>query len=139
MEQTYKIPSENLAGLQAHIEKLNRKVAKLAKKGCEVSPLVLTVDPKAIVEKRSQTMPDGSQRTYEAISFNVTLVGTPVKVDGWQFIATLQHEDGGTIVRAVPGMTTEGELAPFRTVGNVCNHCGFDRKRNDTFVVRKAV
>jgi hypothetical protein len=137
LTQTYKIPSENLPGLQEHIEKLNKKVEKLAKKGHPVTPLVLVVDPKAIVEEKVHTFPNGEQRTVERIYFTVTLTGVPVKVDGWQFIATLQHEDGGTIVRAVPGMTTEGELAPFRNVGNVCNHCGFDRKRNDTFVVRK--
>jgi hypothetical protein len=134
--QTYKVPSANLPGLVAHIEKLNKKVEKLLKKGFEASPVVLTVGP-AIVEKRIKTEIYGCPREIEKIFFPVTIVAQTIKVAGWEFVATLQHEEGGTIVRAVPGATIEGELASFRNVGNVCNHCGFDRKRNDTFILRK--
>lgn len=137
--KTYKIPADNLPKLKEHVEKLNKKVAKLIKKGYAVSPVALEVDPKAIVETRQETGPGGVQRKRDYIYFMVKVTGSAIKAGGWEFVGTLQHEDGGTIVRAVPGATVEGELAQFREAAPACNHCGFDRKRNDTFILRKAV
>jgi hypothetical protein len=136
--KTYKIPADNLPALKEHVEKLNKKVAKLIKKGYEVSPVGLEVNPQAIIENRAFTYPNGERRTREYIYFAVTISGIAIKAGGWEFVGTLQHEDGGTIVRAVPGATVEGELAQFREAAPACNHCGFDRKRNDTFILRRA-
>ena len=58
---------------------------------------------------------------------------TLAKFDGWGFAATLQHVDGGTIVRCVPGMTVPSE---YRECGPKCDHCGYNRNRRDTFVVK---
>jgi len=134
ISQTYRIPSENFPAFEAHIAKLNKKVIKLQKKGFDVKPIVLNMGPAEVVKKLT---PSGHE--YEQIYFPVRMEAEPIKANGWEFIATLQHEEAGTIVMAVPGLTTEGELAPFRTAGPACNHCGFSRKRNDTFIVRKVV
>jgi hypothetical protein len=129
----YSIPAENLSSLKGHIEKLNKKVAKLQKKGFDVKPIDMTVGP-AIITK-------GMQRGIEVerIHFPVSMSYEPIKAAGWEFVATLGHEEAGNIVSAVPGMTTEGELAAYRTAKPACNHCGFSRKRNDTFILRKTV
>lgn len=132
---SYKIPADNLPGLVEHIAKLNKKVEKLAKKGYAVEPIKLAIGP-AEVKKLSKINPLTGE-PYERITFPVTLTGSPVKAEGWEFIATLQHEEGGTIVRSVPGATQEGELAQFRECEPSCEHCGYKRKRNDTFVLRK--
>jgi hypothetical protein len=139
VSKTYKIPAENLPSLKEHVEKLNKKVVKLQKKGIALPEIDLDVDPKAIVEVRLHTYPNGEQRKREYIYFMVKVTGAVVKVNGWEFIGTLQHEEGGTIIRAVPGATEEGELVQFREAKPVCNHCGYDRKRNDTFILRKTV
>lgn len=60
-----------------------------------------------------------------------------VKLNGWTFIASLDHELGAdnTIVSVVPGC--EG-LVPegFRHRGTVCDHCKENRTRKMTYVVR---
>lgn len=58
---------------------------------------------------------------------------TLAKFDGWSFAATLQHVEGGNIVRCVPGMTVPSE---YRNCGPKCDHCGYNRNRRDTFVVK---
>lgn len=123
MTTTHTIPAQNLAALEEHVAKLNKKVTKLQKKGYDVKPITMTSSP-AIAEG-------------EKVVFNVTITGEAVQANGWDFIATLQHEEAGTILRSVPGMTVEGELAAYRDAAPACNHCGYQRRRNDTFVVRK--
>jgi hypothetical protein len=130
---SYRIPAENFPSFEAHIAKLNKKVEKLQKKGYAVQPITIVKGPAEVVTV---------QRGYlsvDRIFFPVTMTYEPVKANGWEFIATLGHEEAGNIVSAVPGMTTEGELAAYRTAKPACNHCGFSRKRNDTFILRKTV
>jgi hypothetical protein len=131
--KSYRIPAENLASFEEHIAKLNKKVTKLQNKGFNVKPITITKGPAEIVKKYRDHI------EYEAIFFPVTMTAEPIAANGWEFIATLGHEEAGNIVSAVPGLTTEGELAPFRNAKPACNHCGFSRKRNDTFILRKVV
>jgi hypothetical protein len=130
--KTYKIPEYNLLSFKAQIEKLNKKVAKLQKKGYAVQPITYEVGA-AIITKVALS----PYNIVERIFFPVTVTASPIKANGWEFIATVQHEDGGNIVMAVPGLTQEGELAAYRTAAPSCDHCGYKRQRNDTFIVRK--
>jgi hypothetical protein len=130
---SYRIPAENFPSFEAHIAKLNKKVEKLQKKGFDVKPITIERGYAEVVKKFRDHV------EYESIVFPVTMSYEPVKANGWEFIATLGHEEAGNIVSAVPGLTTEGELAAYRTAKPACNHCGFSRKRNDTFVLRKVV
>lgn len=57
-----------------------------------------------------------------------------IKLEGWRFIATLQHLDGENIVRALPGETVP---AAYRNAGPACGHCNASRRRADTFLVAK--
>lgn len=125
---THRIPAQNLEALKEHVAKLNKRVAKLNKKGYDVKPVELAVNPVPEITKRGNK---------EFIVYTVSINAEPVQAGGWEFIGTLQHEEGGTIVRAVPGATQEGELAQFRDAKPICQHCGWDRKRNDTFILRK--
>ena len=111
--KTYRIPAQNVDQLKEHVEKLNKKVAKLVKKGYEVSPIEMTIGQAEVVHKIKK-LATGEDYNYDEIFFPVTISGQTVKAGGWEFVATLQHEEGGTILRAVPGATTEGELAAFR-------------------------
>lgn len=54
-------------------------------------------------------------------------------INGWRFVAALEHAEGGTIVHAVPG---EEVPKMYRDCRSSCDHCNADRKRNDTFVLR---
>lgn len=131
--KTYRIPGENLSSFKAEVDRLNKKVEKLIKKGYPVTPILVETHPLPEIVKYNDQFGIRRERIY----FMVAVTGEPIKANGWEFVATLQHEEGGTIVRAVPGLTQEGELNAFREAKPACNHCGYDRKRNDTFILRK--
>jgi hypothetical protein len=133
---TYKIPAENIGKLQGQIATLNKKVEKLNKKGHQFTSVGFEVDNTPIIEKVSYTVEGGDTVTRDQIYFQVTITGEEVIVAGWRFVATLQHEEGGTIIRSIPGVVEEGELARYRDAKPICDHCGYNRRRNDTFVLR---
>jgi hypothetical protein len=121
--QTYAIPACNLDLLKNEVEKMNKRVAKLNKKNdAGLTPIHMVVGA-AVVE--------GTE-----IVFPVTISGEVVTVAGWTFIATLTHMDEGVVIRAVPGTTSEGELAKYRDEESKCDQCGWKRRRLDTYVLR---
>lgn len=129
--RVFKVPAGNLPALQARITELAKRAAKVAKKGnlLDSTAIGLMVGDKVVDCAENEAHP----RVY----FLCTVSGSTPKLADWSFIATLQHEEGGTILRSVPTASfPEGTLTPYRFAGPVCEHCKFNRKRNDTFVVR---
>jgi len=114
----YKIEYWALGKLTAMIEKYNRRSAKLG-----VPPLKFSVQT---VEK----IVKGEEVKYLEVSFE----GDPAKINGWEFIGTLQHAEGVNILRSVPGKEIP---ETFRTHKPHCEHCAKYRTRKDTFVLHK--
>ncbi len=136
MKTTFKIPAANLSRLQARIDDISKRAAKVAKKGAltDYTPIGLIVGDKVVVPRKDEiTLLPLPPIVY----FMVEVTGMAPKLAGWTFVATLQHEEGGTILRTVPTVDlAEGLLKPFRNADPACDHCRFKRRRNDTFVVR---
>lgn len=132
----YDIVVDNLPELEFRIAGLNKKAAKLG-----MAPIVLTKGPTYVkkVERRESDFGlgdhDGSTGRYEIVRMKITLTGETPKINGWEFVALLQHEDGGTIIKATPGVP-EGTLKSYRNATPACAHCQTTRRRNDTFVVQ---
>lgn len=63
-----------------------------------------------------------------------TVTGSLPRVNGWAMRATIQHEDGGNILRTVPGFD-ENLPQQYRTASTACEHCNQNRRRNDTYVL----
>lgn len=126
---TYRIPAWRFESLAADVATLAKRAARLASKGA-------LVDAGAIgLEKLGQEIVKVDGR--DELVFVVRVLGAAPRLAGWSFVATLQHEEGGTILRTVPtAVVADGELARFRHVAPACDHCGVDRRRNDSFVVR---
>ncbi len=76
---------------------------------------------------------DGSFWTVPVARIPLTLTGETPRIQGWRFIATLQHLDGENVVRTLPG---EDLPVEYRTRGPMCDHCCSLRRRNDTYVLR---
>lgn len=129
--RVFKIPAGNLPALQARFAELAKRATKVVKKGnlSDSTAIGLVVGERVVERVENEAHP----RVY----FFCTVTGSAPKLAGWTFIATLQHEEGGTILRSVPTASfPEGTLTPYRFAGPVCEHCKYNRKRNDTFVVR---
>ena len=74
----------------------------------------------------------------------VTVEGERPTVDGWNFIATIDHTEAsadeagnvtGNLIKSVPGA---GEIpVSYRSARPICDHCKSARRRNETYFVRK--
>ena len=119
--RTRAIPTCNLARLEAKIETLNRKAARYG-----TGPIALTVHAH-----------EDAPRDDVWYSW-VEVEGAAPCIAGWEFVATLAHEEGGTMLRTVPtAELADGELRRFYdATPDHCDHCNTRRRRNDTYVVR---
>lgn len=122
--RVYRVPVENVAGLAKRVAKINRRAAKL---GVEPVRYVETEETWDLERKE-----DG--KVVAVVEHVFVVVGAQVvKMAGWQFAATIEHDDEGNIVRQVPGV--EADLKAYRTAAPWCFHCKTVRNRVDTFVV----
>lgn len=123
----------NLSILRHELEKLNRRARKLG-----LPELTVTEKSRTQREIRREIAPDTWIETgvYETL-VTVEVTGETPKLEGWEFLGTLDHSAGDTVVRNVPGAEIPGKYWGADRVG-VCDHCGANRHRKETFVVRNA-
>jgi len=124
--RVYRVPDENLHGLEQRVAKINRRAAKL-----DVAPVHFDVTSETWeLVRRSDT----TGEVIEVVPHTFVVVGAQVvKLAGWQFAATIEHDEEGNIIRQVPGV--EADLSEYRTAAPWCFHCRTTRRRIDTFVV----
>lgn len=115
----HKIPSKNLPALQAKIESLNNKARKLS---CP------KIDFRVLREEKYEH-DDGSIDLYSVIEVS----GKSPKINGWSFVATIDHGEGGNLLMVVPGETLP---KAYRTTEPYCDHCHTNRRRKTTHVLR---
>lgn len=126
MKKQYEIPEGRFEGLQAQIEKLNKRAAKLG-----VSPIVLR---KLDAFRDVPVYKEGSNEVKYVVRWiSIEVEGDAPKYAGWSLVAVVEHAEEGNILRKVPGC--EVELAQFRSGAPRCDHCHTVRNRRDTYVV----
>jgi len=114
----YKIEYRALGKLNSLIEKYNNKSAKLGTAPLEFSIKTLSIFKNEIERKHLE----------------VSFTGDPARIDGWEFLGTIQHAETGNILRSVPGKEIS---EAFRNVKPHCEHCAKYRARKDTFILTK--
>lgn len=123
-ETTYLVSDMRIEALKERIEKLSRKAEKL---GSE--PFQLILDQSHMVEQNGLAM------TYWTVSLQG---GNEIPViEGWRFMARLQHLPEGNLIKAVPGALENGQDVPetYRT-RRLCDHCQTNRRRKDTYLLQ---
>lgn len=111
-----------LGVITGRVDKINRRAARLG-----LEPVNLTVSP-----PRTELVTDpDTDDTYVIEVADVTVDVPSICLDGWEFLGRIDHNEG--LVAARPGCNVP--LAPF-TDEATCEHCGLDRDRNVTYVVR---
>lgn len=138
MKNEYRIPEENIETLTKKIISINNKAKKL---GCGEITLQTTgedyvalngediyTESEIIVNKLAGI----NMEYYKRII--VEIEGTAPHLNGWEFIATLEHLDNGqNIIRKA---TNEEVPVEYRTVEIKCDHCGINRRRKDTYLIK---
>lgn len=122
------VPAGRLEAAQHELAKLNRKAEKLGFSGGAFNVVGQRVDTQMWFDTND---PTGRLRTNSL----VLVTGSAPKLAGWEFVATLEPvgDDSEVLVRSVPGASVPAqyrEADPFH-----CDHCGYIRQRNETFVV----
>lgn len=122
--ETFTIPVENLAKLRERIEKLNKRARKIG-----VPEIKLTAGD------RWAEQVEGENWGREVV--RVIVEGEAPIINGWAFIATLEHDEDGTVIRRIPTFSEHDfDLTQYRTATpDNCDHCGYKRRRNDTYIV----
>lgn len=109
-------------------EDVEKKIKRIAKK-CKRHGNDFTYN-KVGNEVREFKDEFGRKRYYNFVCIEVE--GT-AKINDWEFIATLEVHDGGNVIRKY---NTEIEVpARFWETGNVCEHCGVKRSRNNLYII----
>ena len=110
----------------AKIEKLNKRWAKLG---------LPQIETEFRGEREFIIDPDASHRVIEYRTIYMRVPELPA-IDGWQIVGTIHPSSSGegNIVRRIPGAIAD--LTAYYNVPFMCDHCGYLRRRNDTFVVQ---
>lgn len=118
-EDIFSIPTVNIGFLKDKIEELNKKGAKI---GAE--PIIV----REVGEVKQNV--NGVSKSFT----KVQVFGKAPKIEGWQLVAALDHEDGANILRVVPGEELPQEFrnsSPSR-----CDHCNTKRDRVKSYIVK---
>lgn len=114
--------------LLVKVEKIARRARKL---GVDVPEL--TWHESFVEEKKRRE--DGVLIVESFTRRYVAVKGSAPKLAGYEFLASLQHEELGTIVRKVPG-TDDIDTTAYRNAEALCAHCRLDRRRKASYLVR---
>ena len=134
--ETFNIPPANLAKLNERIAKLNKRAEKIGVEPIKVEVGDRQTEEIPVEEGGHGRSPHGTRSALVREVVPVTITGEAPKLNGWQFIATLEHDEDGTIIRRIPTFAKDVDLSQYRdATPENCDHCGYKRKRNDTYIV----
>lgn len=130
----FEIREENFAELAEKFEKMVKRARK-----CNLPAPAFEV----IWEADEQKFKSGVDGLGERIKIEywvhylyVVVAGERPTLAGWDFVATIEHAEEGNLIKSVPGA---GEIpTTYRKSLPVCEHCNTARRRQETFVIRKA-
>jgi hypothetical protein len=133
--------------LVTDVERLQEKMAKLNKRAEKLGTAPITLIDSGETEKKR--FPTGQMimtldsapnevPVYVTVTMHyVILNGETPKLNGWEFLATLEHDPAGTVIRNTPSFyEREIDTSAYRNADpSNCEHCGLSRQRKDTYLV----
>lgn len=124
---TQEIRASLVPHLTNEIEKLNRKAEKLN------TPIIsMSVSEPFMKEV---TLPDSNRKVKEKF-VTVEVDGETPRIDGYNFLATIEHKGAGNIVRTMPGVSEVSVKQFYDATPDYCDHCRKKRARIDTFIIK---
>jgi hypothetical protein len=130
-ERGYRTLLVLLERLRKRARRLRVPEPEIIEVGHEDRPVMRKIGPDA-----DDVIPTGEVRRY----FTIEIRGEAPRLNGWMFVATIQHlphEDGtySNVLRTVPGW--EGKIPEeYRSASRYCEHCKTTRNRIDTYLLQ---
>lgn len=125
--QTVNVPAHALPYLEGRFEDF----AKRAKRIRAAAP-ALTIHRLFFVWEDAGENSFGEPVKRRVEMAEVSVTGERPMLAGWEPVANLVHANGANVVRTREGF----ELPETYRTRQVCDHCGHNRRRNDTWVLR---
>lgn len=119
----YEIFEGNMERLE---KKLNLIQSKCQKYGCEFNANIVGEVFKDVRDEET-----GRVNTLRFIQVEASGVA---KVEGWEFVATVEHNTPTNIIRSFRPEYSVPEK--YYTAAPVCEHCNSKRNRKDTYIIR---
>lgn len=129
LQRVFMVPSYNIARLDEKFAKLGRRAKK-----CNLPLPTYKVYKEEPVRLQRKNDMSGELETKAYILHYITVDPgcSVVKVEGWTFVATIQHTEEGNIIRQVG----EKDIpTKYRQVSQLCEHCNTNRNRKDTYIL----
>lgn len=128
MQVSGSIPPYRLESLNARLERLQRKLAKLG-----LEPMIVTIGSEIVTPPTTE---NGRPFVEVPVTINQPV---PAMLSGWRFVAKIEHDcddSGAPFNMVLKSPEYAGDLPQhYRTDKATCDHCGLSRRRNETFVV----
>jgi hypothetical protein len=128
--------------LKSKIDEMNKKASKWG-----VPPMNLKVVKEEFVKKKiwvnlttgQQTHADDPAKEEKEVNvkqYQVVIEGEPPSVEGYEFIAKVEHTNDGNILNYAPKASDKSIPTEYRTARQACDVCKTNRDRNNTFILK---
>jgi hypothetical protein len=121
---TFKIHAENFPMFKRKLKTLQGKARKL-----KVPHPYFTI----VREFEREFVKDYSKWTESYVE--IDLIGAEISMSGWRFAASIEHREGGNIIKANPEFPSPDTLTSYATSSPTCDHCNLKRQRNNTYIM----
>ena len=149
LPEQFKVSDRGFEFLKERVAQLNKKAAKYKVPPLEIvihnEEMVKALRPdikKEIAAGMIQLAPGaltgpGSEQYYTLVKqYTLSIKGEPPHVEGYEFIARLEHTGEGNFIYTSPHSSVPNLPAEFKTAVQHCDVCHTNRDRNDTFVIK---
>ena len=118
---------------------LTYRYGELEKKSASMTrrSLKLGLKPIGVVKLGNAVRPYVDENGYdrEYCTTYLTVSGEAPRVEGYDFIARIEHTEAGNVVSGPPN--SDEDLSEYWEADPTCEHCKTKRSRKDTFVLRE--
>jgi hypothetical protein len=88
-----------------------------------------------VIGNEQRIYKDSNGFDYKITFYAVQVTGEPIKVEGWEFVASIEHTENGNIIHTHSDSHLPNQ---YRTSdSHLCEVCHTNRERKQTYIVRK--
>ena len=120
----YKVPPLEIVVVK---EEMVKAISPEIKKMQMAQSIIMPLDPGLLQDPNSWVL---------VKQYTLSLKGEPPHVEGYEFIARMEHTKEGNFIYTSPHSSVPNLPAEFKTVNQHCDVCHTNRDRNDTFVIK---
>jgi hypothetical protein len=148
LPEEFKCFERGVEFLKARIAELNKKAAKYKVPPLEIvivkEEMVKVIHPdlkkmqmsQSIIIPLDKGLLEDPNSWVLAKQYTLSIKGEPPHVEGYEFIARLEHTPEGNFIYTSPHSSVPNLPSEFKTVNQHCDVCHTNRDRNDTFVIK---